>query len=122
MSGRRLWPMAVVFLAGALCGAGLALFSAMHALRYAIRHPEVRARIAADRLSWKLDLDAEQKGKIEAILLSQAQDLSRARLSRMKKTDGEIKALLNPEQNKRWENTEERIYRRWIEASAHEQK
>jgi len=125
---RRRWLVGllllVVFLCGGVCGAGLALTHALRRAQAAAGDPELRAEQGTRWLARRLDLSAEQRAQVRAILQRQGQDMARLRqeiwpraLERIDQTEKDISTLLTPRQQKKWRETASQLRRRWIPAS-----
>jgi Spy/CpxP family protein refolding chaperone len=130
MVSRRLYGYVVLvaaFVVGAACGGGAAFayVAQKHAamLREDARGPELR-RVRV--LARKLDLDADQEQRIRSILTQDrdtARELGRVMFERCggdlreqrARVDAEIRAVLRPEQQRRYDELlEERRERMWL--------
>ena len=98
-----------VFLAGMLCGGGLAVLHVMHRIREGMHDPARRTEHVVERMSRQLDLTPEQQARIRSILQAQDKELANIRkeswpkvVARMERTEQEIGELLKPDQRERW--------------------
>ena len=98
-----------VFLAGMLCGGGLAVLHVMHRIREGMQNPEMRTEHIVERMSRQLDLTPEQQKRVRAILQTQEKELGKIRkeswpkvVARMDLTEKEIGDVLMPDQREHW--------------------
>lgn len=122
---RRRWVMivlvALVFLCGVVCGAGVTAVGVVHILRDVVRHPETRSDRAARFLSRRLDLNDDQRRQVHAILQRQAADLESLRgeiwprvLQRLQSSETEIAAVLTPAQQEKWKSLAGKLRENWL--------
>ncbi len=98
-----------VFLAGMLCGGGLAVLHVMHRIREGMQNPEMRTEHIVERMSRQLDLTPEQQKRVRVILQTQEKELGKIRkeswpkvVARMDLTEKEIGDVLMPDQREHW--------------------
>ena len=124
---RRRWVTALlaaaIFIGGMICGAGLTAVAIHRAAREAIRHPEVRAVRASKFLARRLSLTAEQQAQVLLIVERQQADLAALRgriwpevVTRLRKTEDEIAAVLTPKQQEEWRKTAAKLRENWMPA------
>jgi len=112
---------ALVFLCGAICGAGLTTIVVVRGAREAIRHPERRPERGAQWLARKLDLTRQQQEQVRKILQEQNADFVQLRrevwprvTSRLETTEAEIAKVLSPEQQEKWRRLAQTLRERWL--------
>ncbi|MCG8585663.1 MAG: hypothetical protein MI757_13225 [Pirellulales bacterium] len=124
-SRRRRWVtlllVAVIFLAGALFGAGATVAVVIRNIQMAIKDPTVVPERAAKRLRWSLDLDEVQALEVREILFDLQRRIQRIRgrvypeiQLEIKRSRDEITAVLDADQQQAWEELYAKIERRWF--------
>lgn len=111
----------VIFLAGVVSGAALAVVVAVNRIQFAIHHPEsAPARIAAV-ISRRLDLDDSERAKVEAIIAERQIEIAAIRrrfqpevLQQLEKLRDEIAAVLDDTQRARWSELFVQFKNRWL--------
>ncbi len=101
--------LVLVFVAGAVCGAVGARLAVRHTVRQAVAHPDrVRERIEKELIA-RLDLSAEQRTKVHAILADSQRQLTDLRteyqprfLAVLEKAREDVAATLSPEQRQKF--------------------
>ncbi len=88
---RSVWPIvllcAVIFLAGGIVGAGLAVYSVIDGAKQALQNPEEMPRRIARRMQRRLDLTDTQAERVRAIVETHQADLLGLRATALEGAD-----------------------------------
>jgi len=113
--------LAVVFLCGIICGAGVTALAAVRIVRQAILHPEGHPDRGARWLKSRLNLTDPQFEQVRKILTEQNAEFGRIRsevrprvVGRLKETNEQVAKILTPAQQTKWRNLVHRLRERWL--------
>jgi len=120
--------MLAVFVLGAVCGAGGAVYLVLKRVREEAQHPELRVARVHRWLVRRLDLDEEQARKVRAILEEQRAEMAVVRRSvmpqvarRLRRTDEHVREVLTPAQREKWGAIVAGLRRDWAPADLQEE-
>jgi hypothetical protein len=122
---RRRWPTVAlalaIFAAGAVCGAGAAVLVIVNRVQHAIHHPETAPSRLATLLQRRLDLDDDQRAKVEALIAARQQEIAAVRRRFQPEIEGQfdqfrtdVDALLTDPQRDVWHAAFEKFRTRWL--------
>lgn len=122
---RRRWVSILISLvllgSGAILGAGVTVLVIVRQVQYRIHHPEQFPRLMANRMSRRLDLNADQHTQVERILREHQRALMTLRQQMQPRLEAELDAIrsdiagvLNANQREEFEDWLSRLRRNWI--------
>lgn len=110
-----------MLLCGALMGSGLTLRVLWGGLLTQVRHPEKMTERIVNRIDRRLDLNEEQARRVTRIVDQHMKALRDIRTGAMPRVQEqiaamqrEIRALLDPDQARQWDEDVEKFKRRWF--------
>ncbi|MGD9632699.1 MAG: hypothetical protein AB7G28_10290 [Pirellulales bacterium] len=122
---RRRWltilMVLVIFLAGMASGAAVTVVYAVNRLQFAIHHPETAPPRIAAAVARRLDLDAEQASRVEAILAAHQQEIMTIRrkfqpeiVAQLNSVRDEVAGVLDAPQRAKWTELFAKFKERWL--------
>lgn len=122
---RRRWPTVAlalaIFAAGAVCGAGAAVLVIVNRVQHAIHHPESAPARLANLLQRRLDLDDDQRAKVETLIAARQQEIAAVRRRFQPEIEGQldqfrsdVDAILTETQRDAWHAAFETFRTRWL--------
>jgi hypothetical protein len=113
----------LVFVSGTVIGAAAATIVIVHRVQYAVHHPdEIPARLTA-RLTRRLSLTTGQSAQVERLIAQRVDHLKVIRQqfepkfrSELRGLHGDVRAVLTPEQQAKWDKLFDDLTRNWLPA------
>jgi Spy/CpxP family protein refolding chaperone len=124
-AGRRRWLTLllalVIFVAGMASGAALTVHFAVSRLQSAIHHPEAAPERIATAIQRRLDLDTEQRAKVEKIIAKRQLEIAAVRrkfqpeiIEQLDSVRDEVSAVLHEPQREKWTQLFDQFKDRWL--------
>ncbi len=116
----------IIFLTGAISGAGVTMIVALHKVQQAIHKPEMIPPRMAAEMQRRLKLSDQQERQVELILIRRQNHLQTIRqriqpdvMKQFEQTRAEVDDVLTPEQKEKWDRWYEQLKMRWLPKIQH---